>query len=428
MERRLIMSSTDDSHNPFSAFAALTDVQRRTFVAAYLGWTLDAFDFFIVVFVVSRVATEFNESIPAVAFAITVTLMLRPLGALIFGRLADRFGRRGPYMVNIFIYSLVELLTAFAPNFTTFLILRAIYGVAMGGVWGVGAALALEALPTKTRGLFSGVLQQGYAVGYLLAAVAYFFVFPHFGWRGMFVIGVLPALLVIYIWKAVPESKAWVEGKQRKLTQMSIWTSFMKQPGLYIYAIVLMAAFNFMSHGSQDLYPTFLQKQKGFGIGTVTSLAIIANIGAIAGGIFFGGLSQQFGRRRSITLAALLGILAIPLWLFGPNVALLALGAFLLQVFVQGAWGVVPVHLNELSPADVRGTFPGFTYQLGNLISAGAAQMEAAFAGHFPLAGGGANYAEALAIIMCVVFLAVAILAAVGHERRAIEFTPQAAA
>ncbi len=418
----------DTSRNPFAAFRSLGAVQRRTFIAAYLGWTLDAFDFFLVVFVVSRVATEFNESIPNVAFAITVTLALRPLGALIFGRLADRFGRRTPYMVNIFIYSVVELATAFAPNFTTFLILRAIYGVAMGGVWGVGAALALEALPTKTRGVFSGVLQQGYAVGYLLAAVAYFFVFPHFGWRGMFVIGVLPALLVIYIWKAVPESQAWIEGKQRNLTQVNIWTSFMKQPGLYIYAIVLMAAFNFMSHGSQDLYPTFLQKQKGFGIGTVTSLAIIANIGAIAGGIFFGGLSQHFGRRRSITLAAVLGILAIPLWVFSPNVVLLAIGAFCLQVFVQGAWGVVPVHLNELSPADVRGTFPGFTYQLGNLISAGAAQMEAAFATRFPAASGGANYAEALAIIMLIVFAAVAILAAVGTERHSVEFAPEAAA
>jgi SHS family lactate transporter-like MFS transporter len=417
------------SRNPFAAFAALNATQRRTFIAAYLGWTLDAFDFFLVVFVVSRVATEFNESIPTVAFAITVTLALRPLGALIFGRLADRFGRRTPYMVNIFIYSVVELLTAFSPNFTTFLILRAIYGVAMGGVWGVGAALALEALPTKTRGLFSGILQQGYAVGYLLAAVAYFLIFPHFGWRGMFIIGVAPALLVIYIWRAVPESQVWIEGKeQQKIGQVNIWTSFLKQPGLYIYAIVLMAAFNFMSHGSQDLYPTFLQKQKDFGIGTVTSLAIIANLGAIAGGIFFGALSQHFGRRRSITLAASLGILMIPLWVFSPNILLLGLGAFLLQVFVQGAWGVVPVHLNELSPAEVRGTFPGFTYQLGNLISAGAAQMEAAFAGHFPAPGGGANYAEALAIIMLVVFLAVAILAAVGPERRSIEFAPQAAA
>jgi SHS family lactate transporter-like MFS transporter len=421
------MSIAEVSRNPFAVFAALTAVQRRTFLAAYLGWTLDAFDFFLVVFVVSRVATEFGKSIPTVAFAITVTLMLRPLGALIFGRLADRFGRRTPYMINIFIYSLVELLTAFAPNFTTFLVLRALYGVAMGGVWGVGAALALEALPTKTRGLFSGILQQGYAAGYLLAAVAYFFVFPHFGWRGMFFIGVLPALLVVYIWKAVPESQVWLEGKQQKLPEVSIWASFAKQPGLYIYAIVLMAAFNFMSHGSQDLYPTFLQKQREFGVGTVTLLAIIANIGAIIGGIFFGALSQHFGRRRSIALAACIGIFMIPLWVFAPNVALLALGAFLLQVFVQGAWGVVPVHLNELSPVEARGTFPGFTYQLGNLISAGAAQMEAAFATHFTTPSGGANYALALSIIMLVVFAAVAILAWFGYERHSVEFAPQAA-
>jgi SHS family lactate transporter-like MFS transporter len=298
----------------------------------------------------------------------------------------------------------------------------------MGGVWGVGAALALEALPTKTRGLFSGILQQGYAAGYLLAAVAYFFVFPHFGWRGMFFIGVLPALLVIYVWKAVPESQVWLEGKQKKLAEVSIWASFAKQPGLYIYAIVLMAAFNFMSHGSQDLYPTFLQKQRDFGVGTVTLLAIIANIGAIVGGIFFGALSQHFGRRRSISLAAVIGILMIPLWVFAPNVALLAVGAFLLQVFVQGAWGVVPVHLNELSPPEARGTFPGFTYQLGNLISAGAAQMEAAFAAQFTTPSGGANYAVALSIIMLVVFVAVALLAWFGYERHSVEFAPQSAA
>jgi SHS family lactate transporter-like MFS transporter len=407
----------------FGVFAALTGVQRRTFIAAFLGWTLDAFDFFLVTFVVARVAGDFGKTVPDIIGAITVTLMLRPVGAFIFGRLADRFGRRTPLMINILLYSFVELLTAFAPDYTTFIVLRAVFGVAMGGEWGVGAALALETLPTHTRGFFSGFLQQGYACGYLLAAVAYALVFPHFGWRGMFIVGAIPALLVVYIRFSVPESPTWLERKSKLSgAPTGLLQSFLKEPTSYIGAILMMTAFNFMSHGSQDLYPTFLQKQRGLDVGTVALVAIIANIGAIVGGIAFGTLSQRFGRRRSIVLAALIGVVVVPLWAFAPNTALLALGGFLLQIFVQGAWGVVPVHLNELSPADARGTFPGLTYQIGNLLAAGAAQIEAGFAQQFKTPTGGANYGEASAIIMMVVFLAVAIFTGVGRERRGVEF------
>jgi SHS family lactate transporter-like MFS transporter len=303
-------------------------------------------------------------------------------------------------------------------------VLRALFGIAMGGEWGVGAALALEGLPAQTRGFFSGLLQEGYATGYLLAAIAFFFVLPHLGWRWMFFVGAVPALLVVYIRSAIPESKAWETHRAKEVGATSnLLTAFLQQPGLFIYAIVLMAAFNFMSHGSQDLYPTFLRVQHHFDFGTTTIVTIIANLGAIAGGVLFGALSQSWGRRRAIVTAALVGILAVPLWVFAPSAALLAVGAFVLQFFVQGAWGVVPVHLNELSPASVRGTFPGFTYQLGNLISAGAAQMEGAFAKHtFPLAGGEADYAKAMAIIMVIVFLAVAIVTALGTERRGVDF------
>src|SRR5271156_1212203 len=410
--------------NPLALARQLSPVQRRTFVAAFLGWTLDAFDFFLVTFIVKDIAEEFNQSRVAVLGAITLTLMFRPLGALIFGLMADRFGRRGPLMINIILYSVLELLSGFAPNFTILLVLRALYGIAMGGEWGVGAALALESLPAEARGLFSGLLQEGYATGYLLAAVAFYVVYPHFGWRGMFFVGAAPALLVVYIRSSVPESEAWKKHKSRNLAETgNLWLAFLKQPGLFVYAVVLMAAFNFMSHGSQDLYPTFLRDQHGFGTGTTSALAIVANLGAIAGGLLFGGLSQQWGRRRAIVTAALLGILAIPLWVFAPTTALLALGAFILQFFVQGAWGVVPVHLNELSPGEVRATFPGFTYQFGNLISAGAAQIEGAFAKNsFPLPHGGADYAKALAVIMLIVFVAVAVVTSLGKERRGIDF------
>jgi SHS family lactate transporter-like MFS transporter len=410
--------------NPISALRQLDPVGRRTFIACFLGWTLDAFDFFLVTFVVTDIAKDFKQDRVAVLGAITLTLMFRPLGALIFGQLADRFGRKGPLMINILLYSALEFATGFSPNFTTFLVLRVLFGIAMGGEWGVGAALALEGLPAQTRGFFSGLLQEGYATGYLLAAIAFFFVLPHLGWRWMFFVGAVPALLVVYIRSAIPESKAWEQRRAKEVGATSnLLTAFTQQPGLFIYAIVLMAAFNFMSHGSQDLYPTFLRVQHHFDFGTTTIVTIVANLGAIAGGVLFGALSQSWGRRRAIVTAALVGLLAVPLWVFAPNAALLAVGAFILQFFVQGAWGVVPVHLNELSPASVRGTFPGFTYQLGNLISAGAAQMEGAFAKHtFPLAGGEADYAKAMAIIMVVVFVAVAIITALGTERRGVDF------
>jgi len=411
--------------NPIALARMLTPVQRKTFVAAFLGWALDAFDFFIVTFVIKDISKEFGLEIATTLFAVTIALLFRPVGALIFGLAADRFGRRGPLMASILLYSVFELASGFAPSFAVLIVLRALYGIAMGGEWGVGAALSLESMPAEARGFFSGLLQQGYATGFLLAAIVFYLVEPHFGWRAMFFVGAAPALLVIYIRSQVPESDAWRAQKTAKLGETgSLWAAFTKQPGLFAYAIVLMTSFNYMSHGSQDLYPTFLRVQHGFDPGTTTALAIVANLGAICGGTFFGALSQRIGRRRAIVTAALLGILVIPLWVFSPATALLALGAFLIQFFVQGAWGVIPVHLNELSPGAVRGTFPGFTYQVGNALSAFAAQAESAFAkSAFPLPGAQeANYGAALAAIMASVFVVVALVTAVGKERRGISF------
>jgi SHS family lactate transporter-like MFS transporter len=408
----------------------LTPVQRRAFIAAFLGWCLDAFDFFLVTFVVSRIAADFAMTIPGVLAAVTVTLMFRPLGALIFGMLADRFGRRGPLMISILLYSLFELLTAFSPNFATFFVLRALYGIAMGGEWGVGAALALETLPAQARGIASGIIQQGYAVGYLIAAIVFGQLVERVGWRGMFVIGVLPALLVFFIRAGVKESPVWRAGQSRKLGERdNLFRSIMRQPMLYVYAILLMAAFNFMSHGSQDLYPTFLQKQRGFDPHLTQNVTIVMNVGAIIGGTLLGAFSQRIGRRVTILGCCVLGALAIPIWTGGATPVLLAAGAFIMQFFVQGAWGVIPAHLNELSPGDVRGTFPGFTYQLGNLITAYAAQWEAAYATkNFPLPGPAtANYGHAMQIIMLGVFAAVFVLTAIGRERRGVSFTQPAA-
>jgi SHS family lactate transporter-like MFS transporter len=410
--------------NPIELTRSLTPVQRRTFSAAFLGWTLDAFDFFLLTFIVTDIAKEFGVEKGTVLYGIFLTLCFRWVGALVFGSLADRYGRRAPLMASILLYSILEFATGFSTTIAMFLVLRALFGIAMGGEWGVGAALALESLPERSRGFFSGVLQQGYATGYLLAAITFYLVYPHFGWRAMFYVGAVPALLVLYIRLAIPESDAWREQKARNAkTTGNMLAAFLKQPGLFVIAILMMASFNFMSHGSQDLYPTFLREQRHFDPATTSGLSIIANIGAILGGSIFGALSQSWGRKRAIVTSSLIGILIIPLWAFAPSTALLAVGAFLLQFFVQGAWGVVPIHLNELSPGIVRGTFPGFAYQIGNLISAGSSNIENAFAkSRFPIGATGSDFGKAMAIVMVIVFLAVAIVTAIGPERKGVDF------
>jgi SHS family lactate transporter-like MFS transporter len=402
-------------------FKTLTRDQRNTFIACFLGWALDALDFFLLTFVFSAVAQEFGKTVPEVAFASMLTLMFRPLGALLFGFLGDRFGRRIPLMVDIIFYSVIELLTAFSPNFTVFLILRALFGIGMGGEWGLGASLLMETLPARARGLFSGILQQGYAFGFLLAALVYWLVFPHFGWRGLFIAGTMPALLVIFIRARVPESPAWERQKVR-VAKAPLTQVFRQHWRLFLYSILLMTAFNCMSHGTQDLYPTFLQKQCGLDVSQVRNVSIIYSLGAICGGTIFGALSQTWGRRRSIIAAAALGILLIPAWIFSPSLGMLIAGGFGLQFMVQGAWGVVPVHLNELSPPEMRGTFPGFVYQLGNLFAAPIAVVEAKLAENFPTATGGAGYATSLALVTLAVFIALIALAALGREKRGIEF------
>ena len=393
--------------------------QRRAFIASFLGWSLDAFDYFVLVFVIPEVANAFGVSVERVTYALFLTLALRPVGAFVFGLLADRFGRKPVLMADIIFYSAVELLSGFSPNLTVLLILRGLYGIAMGGEWGVGASLAMESIPEKSRGVLSGLLQQGYAFGYLLAALVGVFVLPHLGWRWMFFIGVLPALVVLYIRAAVKESPAWTRTRARGL---QIWPAISANWRLFLYVIVLMTAFNFMSHGTQDLYPTFLKLQRQASQQTAQVVAVIYNIGALLGGVFFGALSEHFGRRRTIWVAAHLGLFAVPLWAFGPSIAWIAVGAFFMQFMVQGAWGVVPAHLNELSPDAVRGTFPGFTYQLGNLFAAANGPLQAKLAAHF-----NGNYAIALASVAIVALLAVGNIAVFGRERKGIAFGVQRA-
>ena len=403
---------------------------RRTFIASFLGWTLDAFDFLLLTFVISRIATSFGRSIVEVAFAITLTLMCRPIGALIFGWIGDRYGRRTPLMVDIALYATIELLTAFSPNFTIFLVLRALFGVAMGGEWGLGAALTMEALPPQRRGFFSGLLQQGYMVGYLLAALVYYLVFTYtqWDWRALFVMGALPAGLILYIRASVPESQVWLARRAQRIAPPpgSLVKTIAAHWPLFLYAIAFMAGLNAMSHGTQDLYATFLQKQHGFSPNVTSGLSIVAAIGAIVGSIIGGTLSERIGRRAVVMLCAVLAACALPLWAFSPSITLLGAGAFVMQFGIQGAWGVIPAHLNELSPPQARGTFPGFTYQFGNLIAAGVVQIEAAIAQTMPVRGGVLNYGAAMALVTLVVLAAVFTLAAIGYlvrkENRGLSF------
>ncbi|HLH90268.1 MAG TPA: MFS transporter [Xanthobacteraceae bacterium] len=401
------------------ALSGWTSEQKHVVAASFLGWTLDAFDYFLLVFVLKDIAAEFKVDVAEVTFALLLTLAMRPVGAYLFGRAADRWGRRPTLIADVLLYSALEFVSGFAPSLTALLILRALYGVAMGGEWGVGASLTMESIPPRSRGLVSGLLQSGYPAGYFLASIVYGVLFPYIGWRGMFMVGVVPALLVLYIRRHVPESPAWRATAARggaggAGSTMAVLRGHWR---LAIYAVVLMTAFNFFSHGTQDLYPTFLQVQHKLSVHATSVIAIIYNIGAIIGGIWFGAMSERFGRRRIIVIAAVLALPVLPLWAFSTSVIWLAVGAFLMQICVQGAWGVIPVHLNELSPDAARGTFPGFTYQLGNLIASVNAPLQAGIASHY-----GGNYGLALAVVAGVVAIVIAILTALGTEAKGAQF------
>jgi SHS family lactate transporter-like MFS transporter len=400
-------------------FRMLTRPQLHAYLAALGGWSLDALDFFIFVFSLSAISTEFHTTIKAVAEGVFLTLACRPIGALVFGWLAEKYGRRPVLMLNVVSYSVVQLATAFAPNLATLLALRALFGFAMGGEWGVGAALALETLPARGRGFFSGLLQEGYVLGYLLASVLFAVLFVHVGWRGMFIISSASALLVLYIRFGVHESPAWVAGQApHRASAAEIWGAVKQYFPTFCYLVVLMACFNAFSHGSQDLYPTFLQKQRGFPASVTGTIAIIMNVGALLGGICFGALSERIGRKRAIMLAAALSLPMILPWAYLQTALTLAVGSFLMQFMVQGAWGIVPAHLNELSPPAVRAMLPGFAYQLGNLAASRLAPIQAGYA-----EAHGNDYALVLAITMVVVAVALILVTSFGREARAAELT-----
>ena len=392
--------------------------QRNAVLAGFLGWTLDAFDFFILTLIIDDVARTFGKSRPQIALAITLTLVMRPVGAVVFGMMADRFGRRIPLMMNVIFYAVVSVLCGLAPTYGVFIGLRMLFGVGMGGEWGVGASLALESASPRLRGLLSGLLQEGYAVGNLLAAVAFRTLYPWFnemypgnGWRLMFFIGGLPALLSLFIRSRVKESEAWHEHR-------SDWTTYRRSMlqhwPRFAYLVLLMTMMNFMSHGTQDMYPTLLGTL-GYSKARIADIIVLSMIGAVLGGLVFGHYSDRAGRRRSIITAAGCGLLVVPLWIAGFSPLFTLAGVFLMQFFVQGAWGVIPAHINELSPNNLRGFFPGFAYQLGVMCAASIPYVESALGERF-------TYAQSMGGLVTVVFIGAILVTFFGPEAHGVSF------
>jgi SHS family lactate transporter-like MFS transporter len=410
-----------------SDFRRLTRPQRHTFLAGFLGWTMDSLDYFILILSASAIAAEFHTRPSAVMGAVFLTLAFRPVGAVLFGVLADRYGRRPVLMVNILSFSVIELACGFAPSLGALLALRAVFGLAMGGEWGVGAALVFETLPSEGRGGFSGILQEGYALGSILAAAIYALFFHAIGWRGLFILGATPALLVFYVQARVAESPVWLEGKRKRLalavggvrpSRLSTdWASLRAFLPTFLFLVLLMTAFMSFSHGTQDVYPTFLATQAKLTPQIVGLIGVLYGFGSIAGGIVFGALSEKWGRKRAIVTAALLAIPVIPLYAYGHSALTLGIGAVLMQFMVQGAWGVVPAYLTELSPAPVRATAPGLAYQLGGLITSWNGKAQALAAEHT------GNYPAVLAITVIVVALSLTGLALLGREAKGQQMT-----
>lgn len=388
-------------------------------LAGFLGWTLDAFDFFVVIFLLDTLAAHFKVPKRDIVWTITATLAMRPVGALLFGMMADRYGRRRPLMANVLFFATIEFLCGFAPNYTVFFILRLLFGIGMGGEWGVGASLAMEHAPVRWRGVLSGILQSGYPIGYLLAAVASRVLLPNLGWRAMFWAGGIPALLALYIRTKVPESEAWAQHRvARTIDGPRIALQHWR---ISVYLIGLMFLMNCLSHGTQDLYPDFLKHAHGVAANTIAYISIFYNVGAVVGAVIFGLLSERIGRRYSMLCALAVALAIMPAWAFGSTLLVLAVGAFIMQMGVQGAWGIIPVHLNELSPDSVRGLLPGFTYQIGILLASGTPTLEFALRDRV-------GYAWALTAFELCVIAALAVMLVFGSEKRGRSFVRETTA
>ena len=409
--------ATEGPESAISLEAAEHKVHIPAVIAGFSGWLLDAFDFFLVTFCLTAIAADLHKSDAQISLIITMTMLFRPVGGFLFGFLADRYGRRIPLMINMSAYAAAGILTGLAPDYTWLLVIRALFGIVMGGTWGVATSLAMEGAPANRRGLLSGLLQEGYASGNLLAAIFYFFLIGHIGWRMLFILGSIPAIpLVLFIKFFVRESDAWKLSVRTRASLADYRREIFSHWKLFLYLLLFLTMMLFASHGTQDMYPTFLQRQWHFTPARRSAFTAFAGVGAILGGLFFGHFSDRWGRRKAIIIALTLGIFIVPLWAFPPNQALLVTGAFLIQFMVTGSWGVVPAHLAELSPTSVRALLPGFAYQCAGVIASSVVYIEAVFAQR-------TSYSAAMALTAVTVFALAAIMAFVGRENRGVNLT-----
>lgn len=387
---------------------------RFAVASGILGWILDAFDFFVVVFLIDELVARYGVGKPAILATIGLTLFMRPVGALLFGVIADKYGRKGPLIGCVAYFSCVSICSGLASTYSIFLICRALYGIGMGGYWGIGASYAMESAPVAKRGFLSGMMQGGYPFGYLCAAVAMQFIPPRFGWHSMFFVGSVLAAVIIIITLFAPESDAWKESHQPSLGH--IFRALWAHKNTFSYLLLLMAVMSCLSHGTQDLYPNFLKSLPFIGKATVIGMKpgfgipVIYNIGAIIGAILIGQLSQKIGRRKAIMLALGISLLSMPAWAFGTSVMILVVGAFAMQFGVQGAFGVIPAHLNELSPDSIRGLFPGFVYQLGVLVASPVLNVQDVLRSHL-------GYSWALTSFELCVIVSLMLIFGFGPEK-----------
>lgn len=419
------MQELSDYSGELPVSTAVESVQKSyvpAFVAGFSGWLLDAFDFFLVTFCLTAMAREFGKTDAQIALVITVTLIFRPVGGFVFGLMADRYGRRLPLMINVAVFAVAEILTGLAPSYTILLIVRALFGVVMGGNWGVGASLAMESAPKDKRGVLSGLLQQGYAAGNLLAAIAFFslydkVVFGHrISWRPLFFLGCLPAAVLLFFLRfKVTESEVWMKAAGARLSGAKQMREILSHWKLFLFLLAFMTMMLFASHGTQDMYPTFLQRQWHFTPARRSAITALSMVAAMIGGLFFGHFSDSWGRRKTIVIAFVLGAFVIPLWAYAPNQTLLIVGAMLMQFMVQGAWGVIPAYLSELSPTSVRALLPGFAYQSAGVIASSVVFLEAEYAQH-------TSYAAAMALTAISVFVLASLMAMLGREKRGVDF------
>lgn len=383
--------------------------------AGFLGWVLDAFDFFVVVFLFSELMEKFHVGKPAIVWSLTMTLAMRPVGAFLFGALADRFGRRKPLIGCVVFFSTVTVLSGFAPTYVVFLAMRALYGIGMGGYWGIGASYAMESAPRRRRGVLSGMMQGGYPGGYLLAAIGMQTIAPRFGWQAMFVVGTIVAVLIVLITLKAPESDAWKLHRQPSYKAMIV--IMLEYKKALAYLLLLMTVMTCLSHGTQDLYPDFLKSipwvahASVLGMKATYGIPVLYNTGAIIGALIFGQLSEKIGRRHTIMLALVLCLISMPAWAFGGTLLAIVLGSCFMQMGVQGAFGVIPAHLNELSPSAIRGLFTGFVYQLGILLSSPLSPLQNLLQRHF-------GYSWALVTFEVCVIVCLLLIIGFGPEHR----------